>query len=486
MESGMKRLMTAVVIAAALAAVGMAGATASPLRHVTTGHARLSLRPLWIRSIRPNADSSPAYAGNVALPHGKHLAMIFVLAGNNTSDCNPGDPVRQATLYALNAQSGAVRWTRSTTGASRCTTAAPVVVGKRVYAPGLDGKVHAYETASGQEYRAHGWPLSFSLMPDVEKVSANLTATNRYLYVTTSGFIGDAGHYQGHLVTIDLRTGRSRVFNSLCSNIRHLLGPIPSRSNYCPAERSGLFGRGQGVVDPATHDVYVVSGNGPWNGSTNWGDSILKLEPSGSRLLDSFTPTNQAGLEASDSDLGSTGPALLPPIREAGRVYHLLVQGGKGPACGTCNGVALRLLNRDNLSGQGGPGHLGGDLADVQAPGSCEVLTAPSVWRSPTGTIWVFYANDCGAAGYRLYSPLPGNFRLDRGWFVHRAGTTPVMNRGVLYVAGGQLSAYDPITGTVLTQTPTGGLHWQYPLIAGNRVYLADQGGHVSAFLLSR
>lgn len=483
----MQRLISVVLVAAAVSAAGVAGATAASHGQVATGRARLSLRPLWVRSVHPNVDSSPAYAGRVVLPHGKHVAMIFVLAANNTSNCNTGDPVRKATLYGLDAKSGVFRWRRSTTGPSRCATAAAVVVGQWVYAPGLDGKVHRYAVATGREYRAHGWPRTVTLMPDVEKVAANLTATKRYLYVTTSGFIGDQGHYEGHLVTIDLRTGRSRVFNSLCSNIRQLLGPETSRPNYCTSVQSGLFGRGQGTVDPVTGDVYVVSGNGPWNGSTNWGDSVLKLDPSGNRLLDTFTPTNQAGLAASDEDLGSTGPALLPPIRQGGHVYHLLVQGGKGPACGTCNGVALRLLNRDNLSGQRGPGHLGGDLVDVQAPGSCEVLTAPTVWRSPTGTIWVFYANDCGTAGYRLYSPSPGRFRLDQGWFVHQGGTTPVMSGGVLYVArSGQLSGYDPLTGNLLTGVAIGALHWQYPLIAGGSLYIADESGHVSAFAVRR
>ena len=95
-----------------------------------------------------------------------------------------------------------------------------------------------------------------------------------------------------------------------------------------------------GPSDPVTHDVYIVTGNGPWNGRTDWGDSVLKLNPAGSTLLDAYTPTNQAALADQDLDLGSTGPALLPPIRQGGHVYHLLVQGGKGPTCDSCGGAA--------------------------------------------------------------------------------------------------------------------------------------------------
>lgn len=462
-----------------------AGTASAPAGHVDARHGRFALSVLWTRSIAPNADSAPAYLSHVRLAGGARRAMIYVLAGNNTSNCNPGNPVRRATLYAFDAVSGAARWSRSTTGPSRCTTASPAAAGSWVYAPGLDGMVHRYAAATGREYRKQGWPHRITLMPEVEKVSADLRITGHYLYVTTSGFIGDQGHYQGHLVTIDLRNGHATVFNSLCSNVRQLLGPASGRSNSCGFQESGLFGRGQAVTDPANHDVYIVSGNGPWNGRTNWGDSIIKLNSAGSRLLDTFTPTNQAQLEANDLDLGSTGPALLPAIRQGGRSYRLLVQGGKGPACTTCSGTALRLLNRDNLSGQGGPGHLGGDLQDVQAPGGCEVLTAPAIWRAPGGALWVLYANDCGTVGYRLSSPAAGTFRLERVWSLSQGGTTPVVRDGRLYVARtGTLAVYNPATGKVEAQTSIGGIHWQFPLVAGGRLYLTDQSGHVSAYAL--
>ncbi len=410
--------------------------------------------------------------------------MVYVLAGNNTDNCNSDNPVRRATLYAFDAVTGKARWTASTTGPARCTTASPVVVGQWVYAPGLDGKVHRYAAGSGKEYLAAGWPLLYTLMPDVEKVAADLTATSRYLYVTTSGYIGDSGHYEGHLVTIDLRSGHENVFNSLCSNFTQLLGSTSGRSNYCDSQQSGLFGRGEGVVDPLTRDVYIVSGNGPWNGHTNWGDSVLKLNPSGSRLLDSFTPPNQASLNVNDEDLGSTGPALLPPLRAHGHTYHLLVQGGKGSACDGCSGTALRLLNRDNLSGHGGLGYIGGDLADAFSPGKCEVLTAPAVWRPKANSAWVFYANNCGVDGYRIVATKRG-FSLRTTWMAGNSGTTPVLHHGALYIArSGHLTVYAAGSGKTLWDSSIGNIHWEYPLIAGGRLYLTDESGHLTALAI--
>lgn len=461
---------------------------------VTHHPAGLAFRSVWSHAISPNADSAPAYASHPigCLPvHGNARcarpgAMVYVLAGNNGSNCSPGNPVRRATLYAFDSATGKLRWTRSTTGPSRCTTAGPVVDPNQrwVYAPGLDGRIHRYNAASGSEAGGSGWPHPVTLIPDFEKVASTPTIRGQYLYVATSGFIGDQGHYEGHLATVNLRSGQEHVFNSLCSNIHRLLVANSSASNYCSAVQSGLFGRGQGVVDPVSHDVYIVSGNGPWNGRTNWGDSVLKLDPSGQRLLDSYTPTNQAALNSGDLDLGSTGPALLAPIKQRGHTYHLLVQGGKGPACGSCSGTALRLLNRDNLSGKGRIGHLGGDLQDVQTPGGSEVLTAPAIWQH-AGQDWAFYANDSGLAGYRVTSPSRGTFRLQRAWLTHQGGTTPVMHGGILYVAhDGAVNAYNPLTGAVLASAPISNIHWEYPLVAGGRLFTTDERGRIAAFTI--
>lgn len=472
----------------ALAGCGSSEST-SPKHHAGHPSARLSLHRLWTQRVSPNADSAPAYAANVRVPGRGTHSLVYVLAANNGSNCNPEDPVRRARIYALDAGTGKVMWSRATSGPSRCTTAGPVVDPSHawVYAPGLDGKAHKYNAATGREAGGGGWPVVITLMPGVEKVSATPTIGNGRLYVTTSGFIGDQGHYQGHLVSIDLKTGHATVFNSLCSSVHRLLGPRRGTANYCSYERSGLFGRGQGVVDPVSHAVFVVTGNGVWNGRTNWGDSVMKLAPSGSRLLDAYTPTNQADLDAGDLDLGSTGPALLPTVRQSGHAYHFLVQGGKGPACSSCGGVALRLLNRDNLSGRGGPGHLGGDLQDIQAPGGGEVLTAPAVWYWH-GQIWVFYASGSGTAGYRLFATGKGKFRLRRMWSNGNGGSTPIVGGSVLYVAsGGTIRAYNPGTGQLLARVGgIGGIHWEYPRVAGGRLFVPDESGHVTAFSIRR
>ena len=94
---------------------------------------------------------------------------------------------------------------------------------------------------------------------------------------------------------------------------------------------------------------------------------MLELSPDASVLLHNWTPTNQAALNASDTDLGSTAPALLPTYQRR----RLAVQGGK-------DGV-LHLLDLNRLNGTtgGASARQGGQVSAVPTPGgdrSYEIL----------------------------------------------------------------------------------------------------------------
>lgn len=454
----------------------------------------------WKASLDGNADSSPVVLRSVRFPNGARRAVVYALTGNNTLNCSPipADFAKTSTLYAFDATSGKPLWHQSTIGPSRCTTASPAAAGNWVYGPGFDGKVHKYDAAGGTEYRRGGWPIPYTLMPFTEKVSASLVISGRYLYVTTGGFAGDLGHYQGHLVTIDLKSGHVNIFNSLCSSLHVLLRPTPGASTYCPDRDSAMWGRGEAAIDPVNKDVYVVTGNGRWNGTTDWGDSLLRLSPDGSHLLDSFTPANQAFLDENDQDLGSTGPAMLPPVEVGGMTYHLAVQGGKGPAVPALSAPrALYLLNRDQLSGKPGPGHLGGQLQTINAPGKRKVLTAPAVWTDPQRQVWVFYANQGDITAYGLDSSGPSAPRLTVKWDIHRANanfTTPILSHGVLYIAqNGAVVAYDPASGKTLWSSAgpgsggtIGNLHWEYPTASGQLLFMTDETAHLYAYRQAR
>src|SRR5262249_42908977 len=80
---------------------------------------------------------------------------------------------------------------------------------------------------------------------------------------------------------------------------------------------SGIWMSGAGPAADSSGNIFYASGNGSWNGTDAFGDSIVRLgPPTGGSFgsLDFFTPTNQDSLSNADRDLGSGGVLLLPDI----------------------------------------------------------------------------------------------------------------------------------------------------------------------------
>src|SRR5439155_815003 len=74
---------------------------------------------------------------------------------------------------------------------------------------------------------------------------------------------------------------------------------------------SAVWGKAGAVIDSTTGNIFVATGNGRWDGRTNWGDAVLELDTDATRLLGNYTPENTEALDAHDADLGSTSPVLL-------------------------------------------------------------------------------------------------------------------------------------------------------------------------------
>jgi hypothetical protein len=135
--------------------------------------------------------------------------------------------------------------------------------------------------------------------------------------------------------------------------------------------------------------VYFMTGNGGFDGTTNYGDSALKLPANftvspPTAVADSFTPSNQGDLYAWDCDFGSGGPLILPdPPPLSGLPRAMVVCGKDGQ---------IYLLNRQNMGKYNGPPP-GADrvLAKVSLPGSPPKFGAgagqngdgPGVWGGP-------------------------------------------------------------------------------------------------------
>jgi outer membrane protein assembly factor BamB len=350
------------------------------------------LRVLFNVTLPDVADGAPAYLSGVSTASGTRDLLFLT--------------TRDGRLLALDALSGATVWVQQPANAPRYTTSSPAIDPNRqfVYSYGLDGRVHKYQVADGSEVTSGGWPELTTLKPQVEKGSSALSIATRpdgtaTLYVANGGYLGDAGDYQGHVTAIALASGSQAVFNADCSDqvVHFTTGGSPD----CPQVQSAVWSRPGVVYDAELDRILFATGNGLFDamaGRHDWGDSVLALRPDGSsdngEPLDAYTPSNFAFLDHTDSDLGSMAPVLLPSPA-AGSFPHLAVQGGKDGH--------LRLLNLDNLSGHGGPGHIGGELQDLLVPQRGEVLPQPATWTNPAdGSSWLFVANAAGISGLQL------------------------------------------------------------------------------------
>ncbi len=430
-----------------------------------------SLTRLWQQTLPAVVDSSPVELPAVKTPTGtKTLLFVTTLTGS---------------LLALDANSGLQVWRHNTSG-PKFTTSSPALdpSGQYVYSYGLDGKIHKYAVGTGAEQTSRGWPVLITNMPDVEKGSSSLNVANGYLYMSTSGYPGDAGHYQGHVVAISLSTGTLSVFNSLCANIHQLLVTVSSDANYCPDVQSGIWARAGAVVDPLTGNVFVTTGNGNYTASTggyDYGDSVIELSPNLQKVVDSYTPNNYSYLQSTDLDLGGASPTLLP-MQKGSLTPYLAVQAGKDSS--------VRLLNRQNLSGKGGPNHVGGELQTLNGAMNGSVLTQPIAWNDAHNTTWVFVTNSGELVVFKVITDAHGHTTLQKAYQVSHGGSSPFIANGILFLQGNNvLWAMEPTTGNVLwssTQASaggsSGGLHWQSPIIVNGRVYVADESGHLTAY----
>ena len=500
------RALAGAVGAVALAAAGCGGHThaarsasasitqAAPRAHSVANHAGTAAGGIrdsdWPEfGYDPQrTDDGPTATGITAANLASLQARVVSLPG--TVDSSPielagvrvagraRDVVVVTTTYgrtlALDAATGATLWQytppdlSSYQGSPQITTATPIADPDRrwVYTATPDGLIHKLSLATGHQVRSAHWPSRVTFDPAHEKIASALNITGRNLIVVTGGYYGDAPPYDGHVLLIDRASGRiAHIWNSLCSNRRALISAASCPSATVTGD-DAIWARAGAVVEPGSGRILVASGNGAFNGTTNWGDSVLELSPS-LGLLHNWTPTNQAHLDATDTDLGSTAPALLGG--------GLALQGGK-------SGV-LALLDLGRLDGTAGGAspRLGGELQDQSAPGGNEVLTAPAV-ASLGGRTFAFVGDDSGTAAYALSS----GRRLSVAWQNSTPGTSPVLAGGLLYVYdpdGGKLDVYSPATGQALASLPAGPGHWNSPIVAGGRIVLPEGNAndHASA-----
>jgi fibronectin type 3 domain-containing protein len=173
-----------------------------------------------------------------------------------------------------------------------------------------------------------------------------LTLYNNTIYIASASH-GDNGPYHGWILGYDATSLALKAAFNTTPN-----GGL-----------GGIWMAGAGLTVDSQGFLYVTTGNGtfdsqlnaqgfPVNG--NYGNSVLKLQvdptstPSnpningyGLKVVDYFTPFNQAQLSIIDDDLGSSGALILPDSVGSTANRRLLLTAGKEGR--------IYLINRDNM-----------------------------------------------------------------------------------------------------------------------------------------
>ncbi|MGA2814297.1 MAG: chitobiase/beta-hexosaminidase C-terminal domain-containing protein, partial [Candidatus Acidiferrum sp.] len=186
----------------------------------------------------------------------------------------------------------------------------------------FSGPIKIQASVAGTASDGNGSTVSF--IPVDENQRAALLLENGHVVIGWSAHC-DNGPWHGWVMSYNAATlSQEAVFNA-----------SPNGS------AGGVWMSGGGIAADSTGNLFVPTGNGTWDGTTDFSDSILKLGPPAGGsfpVLDYFTPYDQAALSSNDVDVASGGLVLLPTLSSG---EQLLAQVGKS---GT-----LLLLNRNNL-----------------------------------------------------------------------------------------------------------------------------------------
>ncbi|HVN92112.1 MAG TPA: Ig-like domain-containing protein [Terracidiphilus sp.] len=145
-------------------------------------------------------------------------------------------------------------------------------------------------------------------------------------------YVGFGGCHSGWLLAYNAKTlAQVGVFNASPN--------ANGEGNFASA--GGIWMGGAGPVADSSGNVYVTTGNGPWDGQSAWGDSVLKFGPTPvagangtMQPIDYFTPSVYQFMDCFDADLAAGGLLLVPGTTT-------LIAGGKTGALYLVNSSSL-------------------------------------------------------------------------------------------------------------------------------------------------
>lgn len=313
-----------------------------------------------------------------------------------------------------------------------------------IYAAAPDGTVQKLAVSDGHAL----WTTPITLLPEREKMDSPLKVFRGHVIAVTGGYIGDRTPYQGHVAILDAQSGKLlHVWNSLCSDRSGLIQP-----SSCSGQRSAIWGRAGAVIDPNTGNIFVATGNGTYDGKTNWGDATIELNPDATEMIGNYTPENNAELDQRDLDVGSTSPIIMGDT--------ILAQGGKD--------ALIRLISVKQMAGTSP--HAGGETQSVPTPSGNRMFTAGAVWTH-NGQTWLIVADNGGTEAWNFTGA-----KLVQAWKNSNGGTSPVVadRMAFVYDPQGGLRVYDAEKGTQIADLECGAGHWNSPIVVDGKIALPE------------
>jgi hypothetical protein len=246
--------------------------------------------------------------------------------------------------------------------------------------------------------------------------------------------------------------------------------------------KGGIWGGGGGIAGDSEGNVYAATGNGNWNGTSEFAMSWVKFDPSVT-LQDYFTPYNEATMSNNDWDLGSGGILVVPDGTSSQFPRELLGCGKPAP---------IYVVDRDDMGhlNPGSDSQIIQSLANVVGGGSGthtndHCFSTPAYWN---GNLY-FVGNADVVRMFKLDSTTgkvaatpsskgPYSYGFPGGQPVVSANGASGGVVWVLDYTSYDLHAYDAtnVSNELYRSSSVGAMKWTVPTVINGKVYVGSKG----------
>jgi chitodextrinase len=338
-------------------------------------------------------------------------------------------------------------------------------------------RLHALSLVDGSEKFAGPVDITatgFSPLIHMQRPALLLSGNNVYLGF---GSHGDQSTYHGWLTGYNKTTlAQSSLWTATDLSVG--------------TSKGAIWQAGSGPAVDANGNIWVEVANGDFDGTINFGDSVVKLNLAANAAAGFFTPKDQDTLRAGDIDLGSGGVTILPDSVGSAAHPHLALATGKpnllylldqanlGQFSSTTDNIVQEVILHNGLNEANVIGGMFSKAAYFN--GRIYVLPISDVLRAysiSTATLTPV-ATAADTFGFPGATPSVSALNTTNGiiWIVNTTNNNSL--NGSQNPGAAVLFAYDATTLTRLFSGPTvtNAVKFVVPTIANGKVYVPAEG----------